>query len=127
MPGMVELYLGGRMGAARLLYEPEEKQSGERALIGYLYRQPQTSLMVDVGVVGVRDNRKFVLLIQRTSPPYSQAWAFPGGYVDIANKEPVEHAAKRELKEETGIDVKQSTLDRVDQDLRLPSLRLSAL
>ena len=45
-----------------------------------------------------------VLLIKRKNPPFG--WALPGGFVDEG--ETVEHAAIREAKEETGLDV---TLD----------------
>lgn len=42
-----------------------------------------------------------VLLIQRDAPPFQDAWAFPGGFVDIG--ESLEEAARRELAEETSI------------------------
>jgi len=44
--------------------------------------------------------RPFVL-IERKYPPHG--WAVPGGFVDVG--ETVEHAAIREAKEETGLDV----------------------
>ncbi len=42
-----------------------------------------------------------VLLIQRGRPPFEGSWALPGGFVD--ELEPLEHAALRELQEETNI------------------------
>jgi len=43
-----------------------------------------------------------VVLIRRKNPPHG--WAIPGGFVDLG--ESVEAAAIREMKEETGLDVK---------------------
>ena len=42
-----------------------------------------------------------IVLIERGQAPYG--WALPGGYVDYG--ESLEHAAVREAKEETGLDV----------------------
>lgn len=46
------------------------------------------------------------MLIKRKNPPYG--WAIPGGFVDIG--ETIEHAARREALEETGLTVRLSTL-----------------
>lgn len=43
-----------------------------------------------------------IILIKRKNPP--EGWALPGGFVDYG--ETLEHAAIREAKEETGLDVK---------------------
>lgn len=43
-----------------------------------------------------------IVLIKRKNPPFG--WALPGGFVDYG--EPLEEAAVREAKEETGLDVK---------------------
>jgi len=52
-------------------------------------------------------NGDSVLLIERRNPPHG--WAIPGGFVDYG--EPVEQAAARELREETGIAVNPADLE----------------
>ncbi|MGB6066370.1 MAG: NUDIX hydrolase [Desulfomonilaceae bacterium] len=49
---------------------------------------------------------RFVVLIKRKNPPHG--WAIPGGFIDYG--EPAEHAALREAKEETGLDVERLEL-----------------
>ena len=51
----------------------------------------------------VFDARGYVLLIRRRHEPFRGGYALPGGFVDVG--ETVEHACRRELKEETGLDV----------------------
>ncbi|MDI6703619.1 MAG: NUDIX hydrolase [bacterium] len=46
-----------------------------------------------------------IVLIKRKNPPYG--WAIPGGFVDYG--ESLEEAAKREAKEETGLDIRLIT------------------
>lgn len=61
---------------------------------------------VAVGVLAVRDGR--LLLVRRNHEPAFGRWAFPSGYVDAG--EVVEDAARREVREETGVTVR---LDRL--------------
>ncbi|MBR5503604.1 MAG: NUDIX hydrolase [Methanobrevibacter sp.] len=58
------------------------------------------SLTVDIFIFN--ENREFIL-IKRKNDPYKDCWALPGGFVDYG--ETTEHAAVREAKEETSIDV----------------------
>lgn len=48
-----------------------------------------------------------VLLIKRKNEPFKDCWAFPGGFLD--ENETLEEAARRELKEETGLSPKEFT------------------
>jgi 8-oxo-dGTP diphosphatase len=49
------------------------------------------------------DEKGRVLLIQRGNPPFKNAYALPGGFVEIG--ETVEDACRREVLEEVGIKV----------------------
>lgn len=71
---------------------------------------PKPTLAADI-VLFVRngsDNDEKVLLIQRKYEPFKDCWALPGGHVD--QDEPLEVAARRELKEETGIEMEEGSL-----------------
>src|SRR5688572_16009689 len=60
------------------------------------------SVTVDIVIFTIRDRRLQVLLIRRLAKPFANKYALPGGFV--LEKESVEAAAVRELREETGID-----------------------
>lgn len=67
--------------------------------MSYTYKYPRPALTVDAIVFN--DNSE-ILLIQRSSQPFKDLWAFPGGFVN--EDETVEMAVSRELEEETGIE-----------------------
>lgn len=69
------------------------------------------SLTVDIFIFN--DEHEFIL-IKRKNDPYKDFWALPGGFVDYG--ETTEHAAIREAKEETSIDVELIKLFNVYSD-----------
>ena len=56
-----------------------------------------------VGVGGVVIHRQRVLLIRRGAEPLKGQWSLPGGMLELG--EELEAGVRRELKEETGLDV----------------------
>lgn len=71
---------------------------------------------VAVGAIVFKDNK--VLLVRRGKPPSENMWAIPGGSVEIG--ETLQHAAEREILEETGITINALdpiyTFDFIDHD-----------
>jgi 8-oxo-dGTP diphosphatase len=61
--------------------------------------RPHPWVTVDIVTVARVGGRWQVLLIKRRNPPYEGRWAIPGGFVEPY--EPLEAAARRELREET--------------------------
>ena len=70
-------------------------------------KHPSFAVSADVVLLTTQGERLMVLLVRRGRDPFQGRWALPGGFVDI--EEDLEHAALRELEEETA--------------LRLPELR----
>lgn len=66
--------------------------------------QQNIKLAADAVVFGFDDTGLYLLLIERKNPANGKSWAVPGGFIE--NKETPEHAAVRELKEETGVTLK---------------------
>jgi 8-oxo-dGTP diphosphatase len=50
----------------------------------------------------IRNGRLSVLLVRRSSEPFAGVWALPGGFV--REDERLEEAARRELRDKTGVD-----------------------
>ena len=69
-------------------------------------RQPQHFVTVDLLIV--HPATQSVLLIQRKKPPFKDLWALPGGHVEVSRHETLEQAARRELREETGLECSES-------------------
>lgn len=63
-------------------------------------REIKTPLLAADAVILFQEG---IVLIRRVNPPYQGCYALPGGFVEIG--ETVEEAAKREAKEETGLDI----------------------
>jgi len=66
----------------------------------YSYEYPRPALTADVAVLRLEGIPE-ILLVERKDPPFEGMWALPGGFMEI--DESLEVAARRELKEETGI------------------------
>lgn len=67
----------------------------------FTYDHPRPAVTVDIVIFTIHQGRLQMLLVERAEPPFTQMWAFPGGFVHI--DESLEEAAARELEEETGI------------------------
>ncbi len=67
----------------------------------YRYDHPHPAVTTDIAIFTVRDEQLQLLLIKRRGEPFKGKWALPGGFVQI--DEDLEEAAKRELREETGV------------------------
>lgn len=86
----------------------------------YTYNYPHPAVTADCLVFAHTDEGMKLLLIQRKNEPCKGKWAFPGGFMDI--DETTIEAARRELKEETGLVVSElhrvGIFDAVDRDPR---------
>jgi 8-oxo-dGTP diphosphatase len=69
----------------------------------YTYKYPMPSITVDLVVFAVTEKKLRVLAIRRKREPFAGRWALPGGFMEI--DEPFDVAARRELVEETGVEI----------------------
>lgn len=65
----------------------------------YCYDHPMMSMTVDIVVIAA--NRTKLLLVERKNEPWKGRKALPGGFVE--HNETIVEAARRELREETGL------------------------
>lgn len=69
----------------------------------YTYKYPRPAVTADCVIFGITDDgERRLLLVQRGRDPFAGMWAFPGGFLE--ENETLEQCARRELKEETGLD-----------------------
>lgn len=85
-----------------VLYDDETFNEFKKNAFGYLdYIQNKLSQGPFITVDIIIEVRGRVVLIERSNPPFG--WAIPGGFVDYG--ESLEYCAKREAKEETGLNI----------------------
>lgn len=70
----------------------------------YTYDYPRPAVTADSVVFCNDSDGLSVLLIERANEPFKGCWAFPGGFMEM--EEDAEDCAKRELKEETGLEIR---------------------
>ena len=69
----------------------------------YCYEYPRPAVTVDLLVLARRGDEVVALLVRRGRDPFAGSWAVPGGFLDL--DEEAEAGARRELREETGLDL----------------------
>jgi len=74
----------------------------------FRYEYARPAVTCDVALIFEREGTAEILLIKRRNNPFGGYWALPGGFLDEG--ETCESGARRELREETGIDVRDLQL-----------------
>lgn len=72
---------------------------------------PPAYVTVDVVLLTIRDDHLHVLMVQRGSHPWRGSLALPGGF--LRQDEDLADGARRELREETGLDVEPVHLEQL--------------
>ncbi|MBC7129747.1 NUDIX hydrolase [Candidatus Bathyarchaeota archaeon] len=70
------------------------------------------SPLLAVDIIAIKDDS--VILVKRANPPFQGFYALPGGFVEYGER--VEDAAIKEMREETGLEVKLKALVGVYSD-----------
>lgn len=68
----------------------------------YTYAHPHPAVATDIAIFSLRPEGLSLLLIERGGMPFAGSWALPGGF--LAPDETLDECARRELREETGVD-----------------------
>ncbi len=68
----------------------------------YTYDYPHAAITSDAVVFGFDGSKLNVLLVERGIEPFKGKWALPGGFMRM--DETIDECARRELREETGLD-----------------------
>lgn len=92
-------------------YVPESQEEKEWLAAYDPKAYAPVAVTTDIVVFTIRNGQFSVLLIERAGYPYKGAWALPGGFLDP--DETPEEGARRELAEETGVDVNVAFLEQL--------------
>lgn len=77
-----------------------------------LWQRPSVYLTVDLAILTLRAGELRVLLVERGTKPHEGALALPGGFLNHA-EEDISAAARRELHEETNLDLSSVHLEQL--------------